>query len=216
MNIWGARVLQTVNTYIVEHNYLAVCYLQMLLSECPLITLHLMEDKILDETLPFDTNRCLLVIDQSFLSFDWRSYSRKLTSCFPYSRLILIGGRECGDQLERVCPDWIVDVVDYSQVKHLSEVVLAAAVRLGQAEVSTADNSPRPRRARDAMFSKRESEVFELVRLQLSNKEIANRLNIAEVTVKFHVSNAFAKMGLRRRRDLLPARSSSDTRLIPQ
>src|SRR5205814_9232961 len=37
----------------------------------------------------------------------------------------------------------------------------------------------------------------------LSNKEIASKLNIAERTVKFHVSNLLSKFGVRRRADLI-------------
>src|SRR5258706_612282 len=37
----------------------------------------------------------------------------------------------------------------------------------------------------------------------LSNKEIASKLNIAERTVKFHVSNLLNKFGVRRRADLI-------------
>jgi len=37
----------------------------------------------------------------------------------------------------------------------------------------------------------------------LSNKEIASKLNIAERTVKFHVSNLLTKFGVRRRADLI-------------
>lgn len=52
-------------------------------------------------------------------------------------------------------------------------------------------------------LSRREQEVMESLMLNLSNKEIASKLNISERTVKFHVSNLLAKHGVRRRADLI-------------
>jgi DNA-binding NarL/FixJ family response regulator len=52
-------------------------------------------------------------------------------------------------------------------------------------------------------LSRREQEVLEALLENQSNKEIANKLNIAERTVKFHVSNLLNKFGVRRRADLI-------------
>jgi len=52
-------------------------------------------------------------------------------------------------------------------------------------------------------LSRREQEVLDSLLENLSNKEIASRLNIAERTVKFHVSNLLNKFGVRRRADLI-------------
>jgi len=54
-----------------------------------------------------------------------------------------------------------------------------------------------------ANLSRREQEVLDSLLENLSNKEIANKLNIAERTVKFHVSNLLNKFGVRRRADLI-------------
>jgi DNA-binding NarL/FixJ family response regulator len=54
-----------------------------------------------------------------------------------------------------------------------------------------------------ANLSRREQEVLESLLENLANKEIAAKLNIAERTVKFHVSNLLAKFGVRRRADLI-------------
>jgi len=51
--------------------------------------------------------------------------------------------------------------------------------------------------------SRREREVIGGLLENLSNKEIANGLNISERTVKFHVSNLLQKFGVRRRADLI-------------
>jgi len=51
----------------------------------------------------------------------------------------------------------------------------------------------------------RENQVLLLVIRRLSNKEIAGALGICERTVKFHISNIFAKMRVGDRRDLLTA-----------
>ena len=42
----------------------------------------------------------------------------------------------------------------------------------------------------------RETEVIRLIGEGLSNKEVGTRLGIAGKTVKFHASNAFAKLGV--------------------
>ena len=52
-------------------------------------------------------------------------------------------------------------------------------------------------------LSRREQEVLDALLENLANKEIASRLNIAERTVKFHVSNLLSKFGVRRRADLI-------------
>jgi DNA-binding NarL/FixJ family response regulator len=53
------------------------------------------------------------------------------------------------------------------------------------------------------LVSKRENDVLDAVVENLSNKEIAVRLNISERTVKFHVSNLLAKFHVGRRSDLI-------------
>jgi DNA-binding NarL/FixJ family response regulator len=52
-------------------------------------------------------------------------------------------------------------------------------------------------------LSRREQEVLNALLENLANKEVADRLNISERTVKFHVSNLLAKFGVRRRADLI-------------
>jgi DNA-binding NarL/FixJ family response regulator len=54
-----------------------------------------------------------------------------------------------------------------------------------------------------AALSRREQEVLDSLLENLANKEIANKLNISERTVKFHVSNLLSKFGVRRRADLI-------------
>ena len=52
-------------------------------------------------------------------------------------------------------------------------------------------------------LSRREQEVLDALLENLANKEIANKFNISERTVKFHVSNLLNKFGVRRRADLI-------------
>lgn len=52
-------------------------------------------------------------------------------------------------------------------------------------------------------LTRREREVLDGLLANLSNKEIAQRLNLSERTVKFHVSNLLGKFGVRRRADLI-------------
>lgn len=54
-----------------------------------------------------------------------------------------------------------------------------------------------------AKLSRRERDVLDALLKNESNKEIANRLNISERTVKFHVSNLLSKYSVRRRADLI-------------
>jgi DNA-binding NarL/FixJ family response regulator len=54
-----------------------------------------------------------------------------------------------------------------------------------------------------ARLSPREIQVLDLLLDNLSNKEIAAKLKIAERTVKFHVSNVLTKFGVHRRADLI-------------
>ena len=49
------------------------------------------------------------------------------------------------------------------------------------------------------ILTTREQEVFELLVLNKSTKEIADSLNISEKTVRNHISNAMQKLGVKGR-----------------
>lgn len=55
-------------------------------------------------------------------------------------------------------------------------------------------------------LSRRQTEVLEGLNEGLANKEIANKLNISERTVKFHVSNLFTKFKVDSRSQLMRLR----------
>ena len=52
---------------------------------------------------------------------------------------------------------------------------------------------------RKSILTKREKEVFELLILNKTTKEIASKLNISEKTVRNHISNAMQKLGVKAR-----------------
>lgn len=51
-------------------------------------------------------------------------------------------------------------------------------------------------------ISQRQQQVLDLVRLGMTNKEIAVKLYIEERTVKFHLSSLLSKFNVRERKDL--------------
>ncbi|WP_332700825.1 response regulator transcription factor [Devosia sp.] len=51
----------------------------------------------------------------------------------------------------------------------------------------------------DTKLSRREVQVLQLLALGMNNREIGLRLNVTEKTVKFHLSNVFAKLHVRNR-----------------
>lgn len=50
-----------------------------------------------------------------------------------------------------------------------------------------------------SILTKREKEVFELLILNKTTKDIAEKLNISEKTVRNHISNVMQKLGVKGR-----------------
>lgn len=90
------------------------------------------------------------------------------------------------------------------------ELTLATAVRavaIGQSVV--------PRKLRTSVerpvLSHRENQVLALVRDGLTNAEIAERLYLAESTIKSHLSSIFTKFGVRSRKEVAAAVALDDS-----
>jgi DNA-binding NarL/FixJ family response regulator len=89
-----------------------------------------------------------------------------------------------------------VDAVRSGQTFCSERIAALVFARLAMlAKLKTVDQPP--------ALTSRESEIFQLVRQGLSNKEIAHALSISLSTVKNHVHRILEKLQLRRRRDAI-------------
>lgn len=66
------------------------------------------------------------------------------------------------------------------------------------------------------VLSHRESEVLALVREGLTNAEIANRLFLAESTIKSHISSIFSKFGVHSRKEVAAAFADLEQKSDPE
>ena len=145
------------------------------------------------------------------------SSAARRTSVFRYVRrtlpdthvvVVCPPGSEQG--VRRVVESGVDGFVRESDVEAaLAPTVLAVAA--GQLSV--------PRHLRHAIgqpaLSHREKQTLSLVVIGLTNAEIANRLYLAESTVKSHLSSAFSKLGVRSRYDAVALILDPEERLGP-
>ncbi|MFC0113750.1 two component transcriptional regulator, LuxR family [Kibdelosporangium aridum] len=84
--------------------------------------------------------------------------------------------------------------------KHVAGAELTSAIRIVGAGGRLSEE-PQPEQARDPLhaLTRRERSVLRLLGEGLTNRQIAERLNLAEKTVKNYVSSVLGKLGLRRR-----------------
>ncbi len=64
------------------------------------------------------------------------------------------------------------------------------------------------------VLTAREAQILQLIIRHLSNKEVASMLHISERTVKFHVSNIFAKLGVEDRCGLFSTIEATRTQTL--
>ncbi|MBP2228770.1 DNA-binding NarL/FixJ family response regulator [Azospirillum agricola] len=81
------------------------------------------------------------------------------------------------------------------------KIALSLAGEEGPQPAAEEDEAGDDETTEQASLTDREREVFGLLATGATNKEIARRLDLAEVTVKFHTRRIFRKLGARNRAD---------------
>ena len=112
---------------------------------------------------------------------------------FPHARIIALTNYEGSEDVYRCLR---AGVQSYLLKDTSGEELLQAirTVRAGKRYITQAIASRLSERLSVSDLTHRELEVLELIVHGMSNKEIANALNIADKTVRIHVSNILSKM----------------------
>ena len=189
----------SITVYILENNHLAAQYLLDILSLDSSIDAKITHDS----SFSASNSPCILLMDQvTFLRC-----AQKLKILFPVAKILLIGHNHGKKQLVPHVPQEITGFIAYSEV---AANLVDTVQQIWRSYYSGAGaDSPDVAAASSPAYyklceklTKREIAVVELMKHRLSNKEIATVLDISEATVKFHVTNIFAKTKVSRRREL--------------
>ncbi len=153
----------------------------------------------------------VVVMDIRMPVMDGVEATRRITTEAPLTRVLVLTTFDAdeyvvealragasGFLLKDVDPD---DFIAAVRTVAAGEALLAPSVtrRLLEQVRDRLPQADDPRRARLAELTDRERDVFRLMARGLSNREIAERLVLAEPTVKTHVSHALLKLDLRDR-----------------
>jgi DNA-binding NarL/FixJ family response regulator len=201
-----------VPTYVIASNRLAGEYLIQILAKDRFTR------PILCERLPQPRLRSTLtvfVVDGSFIPLPVSECIRRLGSLFPKGRFVMVDKPHPYEEVLHLMKLGFHAFVEHSKVAgSLVSAVRAVAARRTWISTESAEryvyltagagkysDSIQPPKS-PKLPTPRETEVLELVKQRLSNKEIATILDLSEKTVKFHLSNILAKFGAESRREL--------------
>ncbi len=130
---------------------------------------------------------------------------RRLAREAPKPAVVVISAPATGTGVRRAL-DAGADALVFEPELELTLPTTVRAVAIGQSVV------PRQFRAsvERPVLSHRENQVLTLVRGGLTNAEIAERLFLAESTIKSHLSSIFTKFGVRSRKEVAAAFADSE------
>jgi DNA-binding NarL/FixJ family response regulator len=191
------RECPTVSVCVLEINPLAAEHLQRILSKGRQFVVRIIKDVVSAAQLSSQSERCVCVISQASVRSSLPALVEEANRTFPDTGLVFVCELEFWRELQQLTTREHMGFVIYADV----------AKKLVPTVRRIANGGPSFGFFEDSLIwkkmTRRETEILELVQCRLSNKEIANVLNVAEATVKFHISNILLKAKVDRRRGLL-------------
>jgi DNA-binding NarL/FixJ family response regulator len=203
---------------LVEQNHLAARYLLEILAKQTALHAVTLEDLIARK--PAERLAQVFIVDRKGIDLSLRECLDVLRERYAKARFLILDEEQTPEQTVGLLALGIHGFLSYAQIdKQLSQAVdrilrgelffssnvLEAYARRSIASLNTANQSPTGQ-----AITHRESQIVELVKRRLSNKEIGAVLNIQESTVKFHLSNVFSKLQVSRRSELQDKGELSD------
>jgi DNA-binding NarL/FixJ family response regulator len=193
---------------VLETNPLAAEHLQRILSKERRFAIRTLKSVASATQFLTQPEKSVFVISQAGIPASLPILLEELERLFPGAGQVCVGELEFWKELQQLATRDRIGFVHYASVlKKLVPTIRRIANRLPAgnpwaSQVDLQSNQPERTEVWQKM-TKREAEILQLVQYRLSNKEIAHILNVAEVTVKFHVSNILAKANVDSRRGLL-------------
>jgi len=203
---------------VVEQNRLAARYLLEILARQTALHTVTLEDLIAHK--PSERVAPVFIVDRKGIDLSLRECLDVLRERHANARFVILDEEQTPEQTVGLLALGVHGFVSYAQIdKQLSPAVdrisrgelcfsssvLEAYARRSIASLNTVNQSPTGQ-----AITQRESQIIELVKRRLSNKEIGAVLNIPESTVKFHLSNVFSKLRVSRRSELQDKGQLSD------
>jgi DNA-binding NarL/FixJ family response regulator len=193
---------------VLETNPLAAEHLQRILSKERMFAIRTLKSVGSATQFLTQPEKSVFVISQAGIPASLPILLEEMERLFPGAGQVFVGELEFWKELQQLATRDRIGFVHYASVlKKLVPTIRRIANRLPAgnpwaSQVDLQSNQPERTEVWQKM-TKREAEILQLVQYRLSNKEIAHILNVAEVTVKFHVSNILAKANVDSRRGLL-------------
>jgi DNA-binding NarL/FixJ family response regulator len=178
--------------------------IQRALSEQELPIREFVADPAVVPTLDVDTSTIVILVCGADKPREMAAL-RRLRRDAPDPAIVVISPPATGTGVRRVL-DAGADALVFEPELERTLATTVRAVSIGQSAV--------PRKflasVEKPVLSHRENEVLALVRGGLTNAEIAERLFLAESTVKSHLSSIFTKFGVRSRKEVAAAFAEGD------
>ena len=199
-----------ITVYVAEQNYLATQYLLRILAEDRTFHPFSLEDLVVDAAA--ECPAPVFIVDRGGINLPLTECLHVLTERYAAARFVVLDEERSQEEIVRLLALGIHGFLSYQQVSEqltqavhsvaegkmwIAADVLESYVRHSVASRKSAGTPPMERG-----ITARESQVMELVKRRLSNREIGEALNIKESTVKFHLSNIFSKLEVKQRSQL--------------
>jgi DNA-binding NarL/FixJ family response regulator len=195
---------------VVEQNRLAARYLLDIFAKQTALHAVALEELIAHK--PSEYAVPVFVVDRNGIDLSLRECLDVLRARHANARFVILDDEQAQEQTVGLLALGVHGFVSYAQIEQqlsqavdrvsrgelcFSSDVLEAYARCSIASLNTVNQTPTGQ-----AITQRESQIIELVKRRLSNKEIGAVLNIRESTVKFHLSNVFSKLQVNRRSEL--------------
>jgi DNA-binding NarL/FixJ family response regulator len=203
---------------VVEQNRLAARYLLEMLVKNPALHAVTLEELIAHKAS--EAVAPIFIVDREGIDLPLSECLHVLRERYPIARFIVLDEEQTAEHAVYLLALGVHGFVSYSQIdEQLSQAVervtrgelwFSASVLEAYARNSIASLKAVSQSPTGQAITQRESQIIELVKRRLSNKEIAEVLHIQESTVKFHLSNIFSKLQVNRRNELQDRGQLSD------